>query len=110
MNINDYEALRADPDVRERVRSKTFYAIGKSLDPRFHARWLDVPEDEKGRCEEIGFEAILALVDDYTTPGCECDYCTWNETSGQSRLIMCRQRWDRLSPEQRNEISESCAD
>lgn len=110
MNINEYEALRADPVVVERVGLKTFYAMGKSLNPRFTAKWTEVRETEKRRCEEIGFEAILALVDDYTTPGCECGYCTWDEADGHTRLIMCEQRWNRLSPEARMEISESCAD
>ncbi len=110
MNINEYEALRTDSSVVERVSANTFYATHKSLDPRFTARWLDVPDDEKKRFEEIGFDAILALVDDYTTPGCQCNYCTWVEADGLARPIMCHQRWDRLSPEARMEIAESCAD
>lgn len=110
MNINEYEALRTDPVTRERVSFKTFYAMGKAQDSRFTARWTAVPEEEKQRCEEIGFQAILALVDDYTTPGCECKYCTWDEADGHARLIMCEQRWNNLPPELRDEIAESCAD
>lgn len=110
MNINEYEALLADPAARERVGFNTFYAIGSSRDEHFTAVWAKVPQAEKTRCEEIGFQAILSLVDDYTTPGCECRYCTWDETDGRPRLIMCEQRWDKLPQESRNVIAESCAD
>lgn len=107
MNINDYEALAANPAVLERIRSKTFYAMGKAKDPRFVAAWANVPHDEKIQAGVIGLEAIFALVDDYTTPGCDCRYCTWEGETNNGRLIVCRQRWLKLSPEERAEIAES---
>lgn len=107
MNINDYEALAANPAVLERIRSKTFYAMGKAKDPHFTAVWADVPEEVRVAAGEVGFEIILALVDDYTTPGCDCGHCTWDGESTQVRPVMCRQRWLKLSPEERAEIAES---
>jgi hypothetical protein len=110
MNIDDYEAIAADPALVEKIRFGTFYAMGRSKDPRFVARWAEVPEAEKAAAGFVGLEALRSLVDDYTTPGCMCKYCTWKGESTHGRLIMCTQRWDRLSPEERRTIGESCAD
>lgn len=110
MNINEFEALQADSVVADRVASRTFYEMRRAQDPYFSAAWALVPGVEKEEARDVGFAAILALVDDYTTPGCDCGYCTWEGKSDHGRPIMCRRRWDILPPESRRQISESASD
>ena len=81
--------------------------MGKARDPHFRAFWKTVSDEEKASAAKIGLEAIFALVDDYTTPGCDCRYCTWKEETNHGRLIMCEKRWDKLPPDVRHEIAES---
>lgn len=108
MNIGEYDRIKADPHLTDRVAFSVFYAMGRARDPHFTTMWALVPQQEKDRCAKVGLAAILALVDDYTTPGCECDYCRGESNPG--RLIMCRQRWEALPAAARAEIAESCAD
>ncbi len=110
MNIHDFEKLQEDKAVVDKVASATFYERGRSQDPSFTAMWAEVPEEVKAENAKIGFAAIHALVDDYTTKGCTCEYCTWQPESGKPRRIMCKQRWDRLPAEARVEIAESVDD
>ena len=110
MNICTYEQLKADPVAVDRIASAVFYAIGKSLGPRFVALWEIIPVTEKDRCGTIGLEAILAVVDDYTTPGCRCKYCTWKWKDNVGRFLMCHQSWEKLTLEEQCAITESCSE
>lgn len=110
MNINYYEKLEADPKFVEKVAFNIFYAEGRANNPHFSAMWVDVPQEEKQRCGTIGMQAIHALVDDYTTPSCQCNYCRSGGKEGHGRPIMCRQRWEKIPAAQRTEISESCSE
>lgn len=110
MNLADYERIVQDEDLVEKIGFNTFYAMGRARDPHFRARWASVSKHEKEAAGKIGLEAIYTLVDDYTTPGCDCRFCTWEEETSHGRPIMCEQRWRELSPEVRSEISESVND
>ncbi len=110
MNINDFERLDSDPAFRDRVARAHFYKSGKMADPHFVALWAEVPQEVKDHHAQIGLEVIFcALVDDYTTPGCDCRYCTWLSDESHGRPIMCQQRWMRLPREARMEIADSCS-
>ena len=110
MNINDFEKLQKDEAIVDSVAERTFYERGRARDPRFTAMWAEVPEEVKAESARLGFAIIYALVDDHTTEGCTCEYCSWQPESNKSRRIMCKQRWDRIPGALQAEISESVND
>lgn len=110
MNLAEYEKIEGNPFHRERIAQAVFYAMGRAQDPYFAAMWSKVPAEKKAAAAEIGLKAVYALVDDYTTPGCECKYCPWKGKSNEGRLIMCSRRWEGLPPEVRAQIAESVRD
>lgn len=107
MNINEFDKIKDDPEIRQRVARKTFYEVGRSQDPHFSAIWAEVPDEAKEAAADLGMEIIYALVDDHTTPGCGCDFCTYDPESEEPRLLMCAQRWEKLPHVVRSEIVES---
>lgn len=46
----------------------------------------------------------------YCEPGCNCEFCVDIRKGIYSRWIMCYKRWERLSWQQRDVISESASD
>lgn len=107
MNICEYERIAADPDLVEKIRFNVFYERGTSQDPHFLAVWALVPEEEKQECAKIGLQAVYALVDDFTTPGCDCEYCASGGEDGHGKPIMCQRRWEALPLTLRMEITDS---
>jgi len=113
MNINDYEAIEkrvnGDMPIRDKLASAVFYANGRARNPRFSALWTSVSDEEKAACVKIGLAAALALVDDWTTPGCDCNYCTnaRQGKTGPGYPIMCHQRWEKMPSDERMEICDS---
>lgn len=125
MNINDYEKLLRNERLMSTAVNSVLYEASTrtvTMPARFPGQqpstykhqgppdggWTDEDRD----CAKRMVEAIFrCLVDDYTTPGCTCDYCTWFDAGdGRPRTLMCRQRWEALTHEQRLDIGESIAD
>jgi hypothetical protein len=110
LNITVWEELCADA---EKVRSAAIAVAHRLHRHTGHTSFLltrDVTEEQLHELEVAVKEAWYSLVDDYTTPDCECNYCSWKTGSGELRYLCCEVRWNRLSPEERCAIAESVND
>lgn len=110
INIRRLEEHLKDEAVCERLGFEFYYASGKLQDPHFTAKWDKVPEEVKQRAQELGRKVVIALVTDWTTPGCGCSYCQSLRQGKKPKNIMCSKVWRTLSSEEQNNISESCGD
>lgn len=65
-----------------------------------------------GRAHCWGRDPVPAdAVEKYTTPGCDCEYCTTLRTTRNwPRHLMCDQRWEALPLKDKQLIHESIAD
>lgn len=110
MNITEVEKLEKRPSVMDRVTRAAFYAYHQGRTPGFAAVWSEVDHAERAIFHKVATAVLGALIDDYTTPGCNCRYCTWTGKTNHGRPIMCRQRWEKIPLADRAVILESCAD